>query len=214
MPLKVVPRRDRKLHRLVKRGEILSLKRGELLFRAGDPAEEAFLVRTGYLRLTTPEGEGMGETVAIVGPWELTGEEGLRRGVCRQFGATAGEGAQITVLDGAGTRRALQTAEKTFEAFLAAKEAEVALGRALTGLRKAGGARKRLGLLLLNLADRLGRIEEGGTRIPLRLTHQLLAELSASHRSTVTTILNDWIYRGFLERDSGFLLIRAAEKLD
>lgn len=61
MPLKVVPRRDRKLHRLVKRGEILFLKRGISSFG-----------------------------------------QGLRRGVCRQFGAIAGDGAQITVLDGAG----------------------------------------------------------------------------------------------------------------
>jgi len=214
VPLKVVPTRDRKLHRLVKRGEPIFLRRGDVLFRVGDPAETVFLVRSGHLRLTVHEESGVERAVGIVGPWELTGSEGLRPGVLRQFGATAGEGSEVTVLDGHGTRRALQTADKTFEAFLAAKEAEVALARALTGLRRPGGTQKRLGLLLRSLATRLGRTEDDVTRIPLRLTHQLLADLSASHRSTVTTILNDWHYRGVLGQDSGFLLVLKAGELE
>ena len=59
MPLKVVPRRDRKLYRLVKRGRARALARGEILFSPGDPARELFLVRSGLVFLTirpdTPE---------------------------------------------------------------------------------------------------------------------------------------------------------------
>ncbi len=207
MPLKVVPQRDRKLYRLVKRGEPRVLKRGENLFLPGDPARELYLVRRGHLRLAQAGREGRERVVSVVGPWELGGEKGLLPGTPRDCRAYAGEECRLILLEGAGARRALQTSETSFEAFLRAKEGEIALARALSGLRRPGGSRARLGLLLLSLAARMGRFDEEGTRLPVRLTHQLLADLSASHRSTVTTLLNDWIYQGAVDETEGFLRI-------
>jgi len=215
MPLKVVPRRDRKLNRVVKKGRTIALKRGEILFEPGDPARELYMVREGHLRLSHP-GTGGGDrtrTVAIIGPWEMGGEKGLLPGAPRDFRALAGEESVLTLLDGPSVRRALQTAEKTFDAFLRAKEAEVALARALTGYRRPGGAGARLGRLLTNLMDRLGSPGKKGIRIPLRITHQLLADLSVSHRSTVTTHLNDWIYRNILLEVDGHLEILKPDAL-
>jgi len=214
MPLKVIPRRDRKLHRLVKKGETRVLKRGESLFSPGDPAFELFLVRTGSLLLTHNHGGLDERVVALAGPWELAGEEGLNPGTGRRTGARAGERAQITLLDGGGVNRALRTASKTFGAFLLAKEEELALARASAGPRRAGGTSQHLASLLLHLSNRLGRTEEaGGIRIPIRLTHKVLAELSGCHRSTVTTLLNDWIYDGILQRVEGQIRILRPERL-
>ena len=214
MPLKVVPRRDRKLHRLVKRGETLVLKRGEVLFSPGDPGGELFLVRTGHLRLTTHHGSPKERIVALAGPWELTGEEGLLPGASRRTGARAGEDAQVTILDGEGVNRAFRSASKTYGAFLVAKEEELALARALAGPRRAGSARAHLGALLLDLSNRIGREEEKReSRIPIRLTHKVLADLSGCHRSTVTTLLNDWIYDGVLQQLEGQLRILRPERL-
>jgi len=208
MPLKVVPRRDRKLHRLVKKGETRSLKRGEALFQAGEAGDLLFLVRTGHLRLTDQHGRENERVVAVAGPWELTGEEGLFPGVVRKTGARAGEATQITLLDGAGVVRALRTGSKTYGAYLLAKEEELALARSLGGPRRAGATSAHVGALLLHLSARLGRTEEKrGTRIPIRLTHQVLADLSGCNRSTVTTLLNDWIYDGVLQQREGQLLI-------
>jgi CRP-like cAMP-binding protein len=197
----------------VKRGEDRLLKRGESLYSVGEEASQVILVRTGHLRLAVPLEGGGDRIVGIIGPWELAGEEGLRDDAIREYGAVAGEGTQITYLAGRGARRALQTTEKTFQAFLAAKEGDVAFGRALRGLRKPGGTRRRLGLLLQHLAERIGRVEEKGTRIPIRLTHQLLADLTVINRSTVTTILNDWLYLRVLGETSGHLVIRRPEGL-
>jgi len=207
MPLKVVPKRDRKLYRAVKRGENRRLRRGEILCRMGDPARDVFLVREGHLRHVRP-GEGSlggaghrGTTVAVTGPWEMAGEEALLSGAQRRWTLMAGEATQVTVLDGPSVRTALQTSQKTLEAFLAAKEEEVALARELGESRRSGGARSRLGALLLHLASRHGKRENRGVHLPLFLTHQLLADLAQAHRSTVTTLLNDWIYAGVLEQE-------------
>jgi len=211
MPLKVVPRRDRKLHRLVKKGETRVLKRGEALFLPGEAGGELVLVRTGHLRLTDHHGDAEERVVAVAGPWELTGEEGLFQGQVRKTGARAGEATQVTLLDGDGVNRALRTGSRTYVAYLLAKEEELALARSLGGPRRAGATSEHLGALVLHLAARLGRTDERkeGIRIPIRLTHQVLADLSGCHRSTVTTLLNDWIYEGVLQQTEGqFRILR------
>src|SRR6187200_1088549 len=49
----------------------------------------------------------------------------------------------------------------------------------------------RLLMLMWHLADRWGRVTPAGIRIPLRLTHELLADLVASRRPSVTSALQE-----------------------
>ncbi len=211
MPLRMVPGRDRKLNRLVKRGTTQDLRRGEVLYSAGDPAREAYLVESGVLRLTLQIGEGPERTVDLVGPGELGGEEGIVPGTPRRTGARAHGPTRLTVLEGDEVNQALRTAIRTFQAFLQAREEALALARIPGTPRPAGGAGSRLAAVLLHLSSRFGRkegSEEGSAvRIGVRLTHQVLADLSGSHRSTVTTLLNEWIYDGVLERREGELWV-------
>ncbi|HEX4109517.1 MAG TPA: Crp/Fnr family transcriptional regulator [Solirubrobacteraceae bacterium] len=48
---------------------------------------------------------------------------------------------------------------------------------------------ERLLVTLWHLADRYGRVRPDGVLVPLKLTHELLAELSAAQRPSVTTAL-------------------------
>jgi len=215
MPLKVVPRRDRKLNRLVKKGDTLNLKRGETLYSPGDRGNLLFLVREGHMQLLSDPATPQERVVGVAGPWELLGEEGLFPGTSRTLEARAGEATQLTTLDGPGVNRALRTASKTYGAFILAKEEELSLARSLAGPRRQGSASAHVGALLLHLSGRLGRNEgRKGTRIPIRLTHKVLADLSGCHRSTVTTLLNEWIYDGALQQTEGRLRIRKPKALD
>lgn len=75
----------------------------------------------------------------------------------------------------------------------------LALQLAIADLRRIDD---RMITLLLHLGDRWGRMTPDGIHIPLRLTHDLIAQLLGAQRPTVTTSLND------LER-SGRLLRRS-----
>jgi CRP/FNR family transcriptional regulator, cyclic AMP receptor protein len=66
----------------------------------------------------------------------------------------------------------------------------------------------RLLLLLWHLADRWGRVTAAGTRIPLRLTHALLADLVAARRTSVTTALAQLEDEGHLYRDDHTVVLR------
>jgi CRP-like cAMP-binding protein len=67
---------------------------------------------------------------------------------------------------------------------------------------------RRLLMLLWHLADRWGRVTAGGIRVPLNVTHQVLADLVASRRPSVTTALTELEQEGRLARfEGGWLLL-------
>jgi CRP-like cAMP-binding protein len=65
---------------------------------------------------------------------------------------------------------------------------------------------RRLLLLLWHLADRWGRVTSEGIRIPMHLTHTLLADLVAAARPTVTTALAQLESEGHLTRGDNIVL--------
>jgi CRP/FNR family cyclic AMP-dependent transcriptional regulator len=59
---------------------------------------------------------------------------------------------------------------------------------------------RRLLMLLWHLADRWGRVTPEGIRVPLRLTHQTLADLVASRRPSVTSGLQRLAQEGHVSK--------------
>jgi CRP-like cAMP-binding protein len=66
---------------------------------------------------------------------------------------------------------------------------------------------ERLLVTLWHLADRFGRVRPDGVLLPLKLTHELLAELAAAQRPSVTTALGALRDRGLIDTEGrGWLL--------
>lgn len=202
MPFHLVPARDRKLFRLVKKATPVRLRRGARLYEPGDDARAVYLLREGWVRLVLPGMEqGRGErTVAVALPWELFGDEALSSNR-RRYGAVAGTGCTVLALPPAGVMRGLKTAKLSLDAYLVGVERELHRLRHAQGGSRGPTAAQRLAEVLLDLADRCGDPEGRGVRLSERFTHQVLADLAGAHRATVTTRLNDWIYEGILRAD-------------
>jgi CRP/FNR family transcriptional regulator, cyclic AMP receptor protein len=65
----------------------------------------------------------------------------------------------------------------------------------------------RLHMLFWHLADRWGRVRPDGVLVPVRLTHEMLAELVSARRPTVTTGLAELARRNLVHREGiGWLL--------
>ena len=203
MPFRLIPPRDRKLFRLVKKAEPISLVKGRVLYGAGDPAKEVFLVRSGFMRLVLPAMEqGRPErTVSVALPWELFGDEAFTEGH-RRYGAIAGATCTVLPLSKTGVLHGLKTAKRSLNAYLEGVERELHRLRHAQGGSHGPSAAQRLAEVLLDMGDRCG--EPDGRRIEFseRLTHQVLADLYGAHRATVTTLLNDWLYDGILTTTS------------
>jgi CRP/FNR family cyclic AMP-dependent transcriptional regulator len=70
------------------------------------------------------------------------------------------------------------------------------------------GLEKRILMLLWQLAERWGRREPDGALVPLRLTHEMLAQLAGARRPSVTTALGSLERAGALVRTpSGYKLL-------
>lgn len=216
MPLRVVPPRDRKLYRLVKEAERRTLTKGTALYGPGDPGGEVFLVRDGYVRLTLPglEQGDSERTVSVALPWELCGEEALTGGQ-RRYGAVAGTRCTIQALPSRRVLHSMKTARKSLAAYLDGVERELHRLRHAQGGSNGPSAAQRLAEVLLDLGDRCGDRMGRGVLLGQRLTHQVLADLSGSHRATVTTLLNEWLYDDILDTDEDgcLLLAQPAELL-
>lgn len=197
MPLRVEPVRDRKLHRLIKAAPQRSPRKGEPLFRAGEPAAGVYFVQHGHVCLTAGAGPAR-RTAAVAGSHELFGEEAMIPGALRRYSALAGERSVLVVLDGPSVRGVLHSAPHTLAAYLEVKERDLDTLRRLATGSPGANARARLAWVVLDLMDRLGEPEGDRVWLGPRLTHRELADLAGVHRSTVTTCLNDWIWRGVL----------------
>jgi CRP-like cAMP-binding protein len=210
MPFHLVPSRDRTIFRLVKRAETVHLVKGRPLYAPGDASEEVWLVREGYVRLVLPGMEqGRGDrTVAVALPWELFGDEGLIQGH-RRYGAVAGARCVVQPLPALGVLRGLKTARKSLDAYLEGAERELHRLRHAQGGSQGPTAAQRLADVLLDLGERCGERVGRGIVLSERLTHQVLADLSGTHRATVTTLLNDWLYEGVLSTDAEGKLVLA-----
>lgn len=209
MPLKVIPRRDRKLNRLIKAATQVTYRKGQSIFGRGEQADVVFLVQEGHVRLTLLRtGEETERTVAVAGPGELFGEEAVTTNVPRRYAAVAGSTCVALSLSGVGVFKALRGSPKTLGNFLATYDRDLSEARRIAG-SSGSSSRARIADVLMDLAYRLG--DDDGRRIRLEhwFTHQELADLAGAHRSTVTTAINDWIYDGVLrQRPRGLIVTK------
>src|SRR4051794_31793157 len=67
---------------------------------------------------------------------------------------------------------------------------------------------ERLNLLLWELADRYGTVHPDGVRLPLPLTHEVLAELAAARRPSVSAAISRLSNAGRLDREDGVWILR------
>ena len=155
MPLRLEPVRDRKLYRLAKSVRTQPTRKGEVIFRCGDPGGQVFLVREGHVCLRLGADRGA-LTAAVAGPSELFGEEGMIPGALRPFNALAGAPGSVLPLEGAAVRGVLRTSQHTLTTYLEAKEWELRLLRSAAAGSPGPSARQRLAAVLLDLFERLG----------------------------------------------------------
>jgi len=210
MPFHLEPARDRTLYRLVKHAPEVPLGRGKPLYAPGDPAQDVWLVRAGYVRLVLPGMEpGKGDrTVAVALPWEIFGDEALTYGH-RRYGAVGGSRCIVQPLPRGRVLRGLKTARKSLDAYLEGVERELHRLRHAQGGSQGPTAAQRLAEVVLDLGVRCGERLTRGVVLSEKMTHQVLADLSGAHRATVTTLLNDWLYEGVLNTDSRGRLVLA-----
>lgn len=194
MPFAVVPTRDRTLHRVLRRYREDRWPAGTTLWSPGDPASTCLQVVSGLVTLH----DDRGRTLEVVGPGELAGIAGLVAEATRETGAIARVDSTGVRPDGAAVLRALRRGIHTLPLLMQALREETRRARAVAAGSGGRSAAERLATVMAGLVRRFGG---GEGELPDGLTHALLGELAGLHRSTVTTLLNAWIWEDLVEQE-------------
>jgi CRP/FNR family transcriptional regulator, cyclic AMP receptor protein len=201
------------------RAAVLTLGRGPW-----DPDGDVFTLRHGFgllmldgviVRRIGPRRRGGAELLGpgdLMRPWDADADAGTLTSLPTTWRVI--EPARLAVLDQRFAARVAAYPE------IAARLMQRGLERAravLVQMAIAHHARidDRLALALWHLADRWGRVTPNGVAISLRLTHELLADLVAAQRPSVTLSLQHLERDGRIaRRDSSIFLLGDPPDLD
>ncbi len=171
------------------------LARGDVLYRAGDPAAVAFAVDTGLLTLTIASPTGRERIVGVVGPGDVLGALSPVSGVYAETAEALSVSVAVRALD----------ERRSDHADVLAEAAGVHLSRLQNALEDVDlPVAARLARALVRLGERFGqRADDGTVRLTLPLTHEHLAALIGAARETTTLTLSELRQRGLVEGTRG-----------
>jgi CRP/FNR family transcriptional regulator, nitrogen oxide reductase regulator len=192
----------------------VSVTRGHLFFRRGDPARTIFVVVSGYARISSVSADGHEVVAAFAGPRDVIGHRAAM---------TPSGGYMVTAVAvgpmelRSWTRpQALQLRARypAVHAYLeeqALRNAELIIGRLHT--LSEGKAPQRLAKALVELSERHGTRDADGVSLSVPLTRQDLAGLTGTTVYTASRIVSDWVDADILESHRARLKVKRMNRL-
>ena len=181
-------------------------RKGATIFSKGDLANALYIVKDGRVRILSLSDKGKETIVHILKEGAIFGELLLSEEK-RFFNAVAGTDALVTFISMGSLVELLAsipTISKNFIRLLSKRLAKVE--------REFGDfghtwSYHRLAMILLQLCEEHGKETPKGTMIPLRLTHEDLANLIGTTRETVTTQMIRFRRMGIVKSQDRFLVV-------
>lgn len=198
---------DEEIARLAASSRPAQYKRHELIFAAGDPIKEVYLLVSGRVRLYSLSEDGREMTLTILDKGDFLGEAALTDAPCWQVNAEAMAPTELYGLS-----------RGCFEELL---EREPAVGLAVA--REAAAQMQKLQRQIEDLAFKpvasrmaqmlLDQAQEQGSCLSLGLTHQEIASLIGTTRETASLTLSRLMRLGVLAYDRRTLRIQDIARL-
>jgi CRP/FNR family transcriptional regulator, cyclic AMP receptor protein len=178
--------------------KILNLKKNQVAFAQGDPADAIFHVQKGQLRVTVTSANGKEATLALVGAGEFLGEDCMVSAhPLRLATATAMTECALLRISKAEMIRVLHqepALSEVFVSFLLTRNARI---QADLVDQLFNSSEKRLARILLLLAQ-FGKESKPETVVP-KISQEILAEMIGTTRSRVSFFMNRFRKLGFVE---------------
>ena len=190
---------------------MLEIKRGAHIYAQNENAEHVYVILSGMAGLSMTDG-GRRALVGVVGPGDIVGISALIASRLRPFRCEALSECKVAALP-AATFRALMISEPgTFE-----KAMQATFGRWEQLLRRYAqfmllGARGRIAMTLIELADRFGVSNDRGRLLPFMVSHAMLGAIVGASRQHVTMQLVEFEREEAVTRENRRLVIHP-EKL-
>jgi CRP/FNR family transcriptional regulator len=199
------------LDRMAAAASTRTLGRGELLWRAGDPAKALTVIKSGLVKVVRPAARGRASICGIFGPPDTIGDLAVLRGIAYPADAVvATESATVISVPGALVNDPSSQTTSLAMSMACSMQTKLAALHDKVEVLSAGSVEARLATLLLKLYDRFGDdFDDGSHSIPVALSRRELAELVATSFETAIRVMTRWEREGVVNTTpSGFTVHR------
>ncbi|ACQ78870.1 transcriptional regulator, Crp/Fnr family [Beutenbergia cavernae DSM 12333] len=192
----------------------VTVRRGEVLFREGEPGDRLFVIASGKVKLGHTAPDGRENLLAILGPGEIVGELSLYDPGARTATATALAPSNLLELDNPDLVALLEDHPSLARQLL--RSLAQRLRRTNNALADLvfSDVPGRVAKALLDLSHRFGRPVPGGIRVPHDLTQEELAQLVGASRETVNKSLAEFSARGWIQLDGRAVVLLDVPRLE
>ena len=181
--------------------KIVTYRRGETIFRQGDPADHVLYIQKGAVKLSVISKAGRQAVVAMLGPGEFFGEGCLAGQIVRMGSAAAAAGSTILQVDKDSMVRVLHEQHALSDRFIAHMLARnIRIEEDLVD-QLFNSSEKRLARTLLLLA-RYGKHDKPVREVP-EISQETLAEMVGTTRSRVNYFMKKFQRLGFIDYTDG-----------
>lgn len=200
----------------------LHLAKGQVLFRAGEPADGFYILLQGKVKLTKPsrQRDHVGGVAApresllsLIGPGEVFGELSLLDGGTRSTSATAMLECRLCFVPRDEMNELVEQHHDITQAMLRQMTHRVRQNNETISGLVLSDVPGRLSHLLLSLGERFGTRTERGIEVHHDLTQAELAQVVGASRETVNKVLTDFANRGWITISGKGLVIREPARL-
>jgi CRP/FNR family transcriptional regulator len=175
-----------------------SVKRGQSLFRAGEPFEALYAVRTGFFKTCTSSPDGREHVTGFQMAGELLGLDGISSDH-HTCGAVALEDSQVCVIPYAQLESLSQDFTELQRQFHRIMGREIVRDHGVMMLLGSMRAEERLAAFLLNLSQRLKARGYSSTSLILRMTREEIGTYLGLKLETVSRCFSKFHDDGLLK---------------
>ena len=184
-------------------------KPGDAIYREGEHGDALYVLISGVVKLFRPYSGSKEATLRLLKPWDIFGHLAFTGEARQRAYAEAVTECKVTKVPKIFMERAIRREPRAALKMMTLLELRLVQYEELVKCLLPRETESRLANLLPILANKFGDRDAGGrVTIDLRLTHQDLAAMVASTRESVTKVLNDMRSRGFVEIESGRIIIK------
>ena len=192
---------------MLRHGIVRHFAKGQPIFFEGDACTHFYMVLKGEVTVFKVLETGRDMILDIMRSGEAFGEVALLDGTALPASATARTDARVVMLPRRDYLLLLERYPQVAQAIIRDLHLRMRSLRQRVELLSEGGVQARIALLLLSYARELGREEEGGTLVPVRLSRQEISGMVCARVETVIRIMSRWQKEGLVETvPEGFLI--------
>jgi len=186
-----------------------SFRKGDYIFREGEEPTYLYTVLNGRVKIIKLTPSGHEAILEVFGPGDPLGAVAVYENQPYPASAVAMEDATCLRIERGAFFSLLERHPSLVRSVLSGLNLRlVELTKRITELT-GGRVENRIARLFVRLSREFGRTEERGTRIPMSLTRQELADMTGTTVETCIRVMSRWTKEGILEtEEAGFIVLQ------